>query len=600
MVARWRDARLTLVALLLAIALGVALVRPASASAAADAPRLNLGKINALFGPNQRNLEFFDVDAFHGLSATDVFNNVTFETSFPALAFNPPAGVGPRCSNATHVDEQTRPMTAVARQPDGTCQAIPAEGTAVNGQRLQAGVDQLQAFIAQFVTTVDVDSPGVASFTVRSSGAWFIGFSPPPLATGTNPPVEFVSGPNIEVPRTTGGGFPALAGRNTITQFAAAPLRVRFPVAGTYTMEVDFAAQAATPPSFVLETESTEASATKKLSLAESVRSPSDISNSVTHVATNAAVAAGLGFVVAFPSELFDSTFAEHYEEITGWFRRQRDRFRRRRHDGARTAAVARLPSVAAFGLVLVVSAVLYGLLDPSFGFDRDSAVLFAGLVLALVASTLVFSLPAFLAMRTRHGEWGRLTAFPGALPIAAACVLLSRVAHFQPGYLYGAIAGIGFATELSVAEEGQTVALTIVWTLMASIVAWLLRSPIHTSAAKAGSGFVVQAIDAALASIVVIGLEGAVIGLLPLQFLDGARVKRWNRRIWLALFAVSLFAFVHILLNPTSGYVASTSRGAVVTTAVVFVGFGLGSLAFWAFFRFRFSRPRPSEPAPF
>jgi hypothetical protein len=304
-------------------------------------------------------------------------------------------------------------------------------------------------------------------------------------------------------------------------------------------------------------------------------------------VATNLAIAAGLGFAVAFPSELFDSTFAEHYDEITGWLRRQRDRFRRK-SGGDADRQGKRLPSVAVFAIVLVFTTLLYGLLDPQFGFDRDSAVLFAGLLMALVASTIVFSLPAVVMMRLRHGEWGQPAALPGALPIAAACVLLSRVAHFQPGYLYGAILGVGFAAELSKEEEGQTVAITVLWTLMLSVAAWIVRSPVHTAATKAGAGFAVQMLDTALASIVVIGIEGAVIGLLPLQFLDGARLKQWNRRVWIAIFGVALFAFVDILLNPASGYISSTSRGAVITTAAIFVGFGLGSLAFWAYFRYR------------
>src|SRR4051812_23832550 len=90
-----------------ALALMVAPVRPAAAPAAAagDTTHVTLGKVNALFGPNQGNLGFFDVDAFHQLSATDIFNTSTFEPTFPEAVFNPPAGVGPRCSNATGVNE---------------------------------------------------------------------------------------------------------------------------------------------------------------------------------------------------------------------------------------------------------------------------------------------------------------------------------------------------------------------------------------------------------------------------------------------------------------------------------------------------------------
>ena len=48
--------------------------------------------------------------------------------------------------------------------------------------------------------------------------------------------------------------------------------------------------------------------------------------------------------------------------------------------------------------------------------------------------------------------------ALPGTLFIAAICVIVSRVANFQPGYLYGLIIGFGFARELSKVAEGRLV----------------------------------------------------------------------------------------------------------------------------------------------
>jgi hypothetical protein len=52
-------------------------------------------------------------------------------------------------------------------------------------------------------------------------------------------------------------------------------------------------------------------------------------------------------------------------------------------------------------------------------------------------------------------------------------------------------------------------------------------------------------------------------------------------------------FGFVHILLRPDSGYVASTSSR--TTVIGLFIVFGVLSLGFWAYFRFRPAR----APAP-
>src|SRR4051795_2973846 len=141
---------------MLAFALMTALVRPAPARAAraapaapagpaaratapaapADTTTARVGQIKGLFGPNLRGLDHFDVDNFHALSATDIFNNRTFEMTINELLLNPPTGLlAPLCRNGTgRVDEDTRPMTVIVRGEAGACGVDRAEGTAVNGQ----------------------------------------------------------------------------------------------------------------------------------------------------------------------------------------------------------------------------------------------------------------------------------------------------------------------------------------------------------------------------------------------------------------------------------------------------------------------------------
>ncbi len=93
----------------------------------------------------------------------------------------------------------------------------------------------------------------------------------------------------------------------------------------------------------------------------------------------------------------------------------------------------------------------------------------------------------------------------------------------------------------------------------------------------------------------VVAGLENAVFALLPLRFLPGAAVMAWNRRVWIALLAVGLFGFVHVLLNPTAGYVADSTRTSFLTMVILLAAFGLASVLFWAWFRYRPARSTPA-----
>ena len=64
-----------------------------------------------------------------------------------------------------------------------------------------------------------------------------------------------------------------------------------------------------------------------------------------------------------------------------------------------------------------------------------------------------------------------------------------------------------------------------------------------------------------------------------------------------MVLYAFTLFGFVHILLRPSTGYVADTRESPTVVVVGLFIAFGIFSVAFWAYFRFRSPRPRASDP---
>jgi hypothetical protein len=81
---------------------------------------------------------------------------------------------------------------------------------------------------------------------------------------------------------------------------------------------------------------------------------------------------------------------------------------------------------------------------------------------------------------------------------------------------------------------------------------------------------------------------------MLPLRFMPGAAVFDWNRRVWVVLMALGLFGFVHVLLNPAAGagYLADSTRTSFLTLVVLLALFGIASVAFWAYFRFRPKKP--------
>jgi hypothetical protein len=312
-----------------------------------------------------------------------------------------------------------------------------------------------------------------------------------------------------------------------------------------------------------------------------SVEDVRQVSTSGSVLLTNVLLAAGLLVLIPFPSELFDSTLKAHPDEVRRWFRFIPLRRGRRRVSawiGSRWVA---------FPLFTLAAAALYSLLDPGFGLTSPSLALYLGLVVALVVVTLGFNLPGLLHLRFVQGAMPRLRVLPWTLPIAAACVLVSRLADVHPGYVYGLLAGYTFEGEYSKRTEGRAAAISTAGLFALSIVAWLAWTPVKAAAEQPGAGFGVLVLDAMLAMIFVVGLETMAFGLVPLRFLDGEKIAAWSRLVWAILFAAGVFGLLHVLLNPRSGYLA-TARGGVVTLILLFAAFGTASFAMWAYFRFR------------
>jgi len=359
----------------------------------------------------------------------------------------------------------------------------------------------------------------------------------------------------------------------------------------------------------------------------DAVPGPADNTLDPVVLASSAAIAAGVVLFVPFPAALFNSTLEENYAEVSAAVARLRRwlggilaglvaRIRRGRAGaGAQPTAAAPAsdsgPGTAARGrritlddafwrsplgilAFVLVSALLYGLLDPTFGFDGESLATFFGLALGMGAMLLAFGIPMLIGGRG-HGLSAR--ALPGTLLVAVVCVLISRVADFQPGYLYGLIIGYTFARPLAKPEAGKLDAVAAACALALAIVAWIGLPMVRDAAASGDPPITATMLETAFATVVVAGLEAAAIAMLPMRFLPGERVRSWNQRAWAALLGVAAFGFCHVLLNPTSGYLADGTRTSLFTVIWLLVVFGGGSVLFWAYFRFRPKRAVEESP---
>ena len=232
---------------------------------------------------------------------------------------------------------------------------------------------------------------------------------------------------------------------------------------------------------------------------------------------------------------------------------------------------------------------------DPS-AFDASTAVAALGLSLATAVVVLASDLPTFAYLRSRFGERARVVALPGSLLVALACVVLSRAVDFQPGYFYGLVGGLAFARRLRHDTTGRLAATSAGILLALSVASWVALGPVSAAAGDGEPGLGVLLVENLLGGIFWVALDSLIIALLPLRLLTGRDIARWSRKVWVLLYAFALFAFVHILLRPSTGYVADTRESPTVVVVGLFIAFGLISVAFWAYFQFRSPRARAKE----
>ena len=258
----------------------------------------------------------------------------------------------------------------------------------------------------------------------------------------------------------------------------------------------------------------------------------------------------------------------------------------------------ATVPGVALF---MVISSLLYCLLDPTFGFNVHSVATFLGVLGGLGLLLLAFGLAFNREMRKRTvGVLPR--ALPGTIVVGIACVLISRLAGFQPGYLYGLVVGFLLSRELAKEEEGRGMAVATAWVLVATGLAWLMLIAIRAFEPSFGDPpLPMAAAETACVTLTVAGIEMALFAMLPLRFLPGDAVLHWNKLVWAALVAFGVFGFFLVLINPQNGYLGDSSRSSLITMVLLLGFFAVASVIFWGYFRFRpqqIGAEPPSEEA--
>ncbi|MDI2130194.1 FGLLP motif-containing membrane protein [Yinghuangia seranimata] len=314
--------------------------------------------------------------------------------------------------------------------------------------------------------------------------------------------------------------------------------------------------------------------------LTSAVKAPGETSFTPTRAAVTVIAVVLLLLIARFPAELFNKTYEEHRDVIDAKLGRARAPF---------AAAARLLPRPLRVAAAFAAAAVLFALVEPGSGPNTHTLVLIAELGAALLVTWFVYQHIGELRARRVTGVRGPVHIAGAAFAVALVCVAVSRAAHLMPGYVYGIVVVYAVSREGVAAWTARREAGAIMlgaWLMIAvSVAAWFAQAPVRDAfGTRSHAGLIASGV---LTLVFVAGVETVMFGLLPLRFLDGRKLLDRGWLAWAAPFAVASALFVHVLVTEYLAEVPSdTAAGALTGALVLLVGFGLGSVLFWAYFR--------------
>ncbi len=281
-----------------------------------------------------------------------------------------------------------------------------------------------------------------------------------------------------------------------------------------------------------------------------------------------------LTVLLAVPAFLLSRVLGARYGQWFGWL--DRGRLGRLRAGLARPSSSRRRWLVLGVGMLL--ASLIAAFIDPDFGFNGLSVRLY----LTLLATFVLFNVGAWLAVRAvlrrvQPDASPALTFHPASLLVVAIAVLLSRLLSFDPGIVFGLVAGTTFAVTLALSREAIVILTGTAYAAAVGLVAWVGYSilswlnPLDAAAV---------AVTEFLGGLTLEGVSTLPIALIPLATLDGGVLFRWRRAVWAVVYALGLALFMLVLFNLPGG--TTEVDAAFWRWLIVFAVFAVLATAVW------------------
>lgn len=266
---------------------------------------------------------------------------------------------------------------------------------------------------------------------------------------------------------------------------------------------------------------------------------------------TNLLLAIILALAIGFFSNLLNDDIESHeedYANLLGPIMKPIDKVRSTVRRVDKVVTRSRNPWLG-FSIKTVIILIIYGtilaFLDPSFQFVNQDGFL---LILALGFSTglvaMVDDLAIYLYLRAKGGS-GRVSLHSSNFIMVIATTLFSRITELVPGLLLGSPAGIQDVPEEYNGPHLDILAVLV--TLLAGGAAWELST---------------YAADPWLNTILLLtfgaGVQTAFFEMLPLSYLRGKSIFKFNPLLWLILFSGAAVLFLQTMLNPDGPFLSA------------------------------------------
>ena len=336
-------------------------------------------------------------------------------------------------------------------------------------------------------------------------------------------------------------------------------------------------------------------------SVLSSLATPANAGTAPVQLGLCALLTIVLVLLVAFPTSLLNSAVEEGSDRLTAW---RIDR-RNRRTPGPSTPSADPPGSLttappdtktdrpwwwAAVGVL--IAGLISGFIDPEFGFNPGSARVLLSIMASFVIDVILgWSLLIWLVKRANPEATHSFTFKPLSLVIVVAAVIFTRLTGFEPGIIFGLVAGVAFGAMVGKRSPARAALTTLGYAFVVALLAWVLYGLMGGGAA-AGESFWQTLVLETLAAVAIGGMAALPITLFPIKGMPGYSIWSWRRSVWALCYGIGLFAFFIVLMPmPFSWEGVSWD---IISWVGMYLSYALGALAIW----FAVTRPWKKRPA--